>query len=303
VHQLDGAPANAFAGKHSSDMQTFNKIRPNRASLQERRRALAILLSLLLLVIIGIPVISYITGGEPAPLPEIEPAQGWSTELRVNSDGKVRAIETLAVVSEGKALKHGVIRAFETMRQNEFGVVFPLSYQVETVRRNGIDIPWSSTKPAEHVQLVYLGDDKVKLEPGEYNFFFQYSISNLVQKVGEHAVLSQELTPLWPVRVDKAVTEVKLPKFVAQDSVSIAARIVDSREGPYGKRVEPGQIDSHVRTSFFDAGKLDLSARDVLGVRFEVQRPLLAYERLHVTIWWPEAFMKWPAQEQKPASN
>lgn len=284
-------------------MQTFNKIKPHRASLQERRRALAILLSFLLLIAIGIPVVSYISGGSPPPLPDIEPAQGWSTELRVNPDGLVRVVETLAVVSEGKALKHGVIRAFETLRQSEFGAIIPLSYQVETVRRNGLDIPWSSSKPAENVQLVYLGDDKTKLEPGAYDFFFQYSISNLVQKVGEHAVLSQELTPLWPVRVDKTVTEVRLPKFVAQESVSMAARIVDSRDGPYRQRLEPGQIDSNVRTSFFDAGKLDLNSRDVLGLRFEVHRPLLAYERLHVTIWWPEAFMKWPAQEQKPASN
>jgi hypothetical protein len=277
-------------------MQGFNKIKKPKAPIGERLRACALLLCLALVALLGKPVYTAIIGPDLPPIPSSEPVSAWVTELKVLPDGRTQISENLAVVSEGKALKHGIIRAFDLGRVDEFGTR-KLSYQVDAVRRNGVVIPWKATTPAEHVQLVYLGDEKQPLVPGPYEFDFQYTVSNLVARSGALAVLSQELTPLWPVAMQQVVASIKLPKFVAQESVSIAAHIVGNTEGPYASRLSPGKLDAHVKASFYDAGRLNLSERDVLGVRFELQRPLEPYERLHVAVWWPEGFIKWPAAE------
>lgn len=272
-------------------MHKFGRIDKNPSPNNKRQAVLVSIIVFCFLGLLGVPAL-VLRDSAVLPTIDAEPIQQMSSEIRVKVDGSIDVTEVYRIVSEGKELKHGILRAFPVSYVDEFGFTQNASYNGKTALRNGLDFHWTHPEPQDGFSLFYLGDENVPLEQGRHEFLFSYSASGRVAKQDSIAYLSWEVNPFWPIATQQLVTEIKLPPFIESASISYAARVISPTEDLAHAPSKAGNVSPVVRAEFFDAGKLDPTARDVVGVRFQMLRALAPYERLLVTVWWPEAFMK-----------
>ncbi|MBX7143461.1 MAG: DUF2207 domain-containing protein [Oligoflexia bacterium] len=272
-------------------MHKFGRIDKKQSPSSKRQAVLVAIIVFCFVALLGVPVL-VMRDAAPLPMIDAEPVQQMSSEVRVKPDGSIDVTEIYRIASEGKQLKHGILRAFPLAYVDEFGAALPTTYTGKSALRNGLDLHWTNPAPEEGFTLFYLGDENIPLEQGMHEFVFSYNVQGRVGKHDAAAYLSWEVNPYWPIATQQIVAEVKLPAFVEAASVTYAARIIGPTEDLTQAPSKSGNLSPVVKAEFFDAGKLDPTARDVLGVRFQMLRNLQPYERLLVTVWWPEGFMK-----------
>lgn len=269
---------------------------PNNKSQANRYRVLlfsVVLISVVIILglILGAIFTSLITRSSTVPESQ-ERSEIKSIELRILVDGSINITEIYKANSHRVLFKHGLLVNFQNNYSDEFGNSFPLNLTFNWVKRNGVDIPWSSSEAQEGLTTYYLGDKAIEIEPGWHEFMFNYTLANRIAKQAEMAYLSWELAANVYTIINGTVIEVRLPAFVEQGAIFYAARVLNSAEPLTSQPSKVGYLSPGLQAQVIDAAIADPSAKDTYAVRFQVKNQLLADEKLVIAVWWPAAFMK-----------
>ena len=228
---------------------------------------------LLLYVIIGLLVLA-----TPPTLAgqETERIRSFASRIVVQPSGGLDVSETISVVSQGIAIKHGIYRDFPTRYRDRYGNTVQVAFQVRGVQRDAQTEGWH-TQELDRGVRVYFGRADTVLPPGEYTYTFTYHTDRQIGFFDTFDELYWNVTGNgWDFTIDNAQATVELPT---------GARILSraAYTGPRG-----------ARGTDFTVGP------DENGyATFSTTRPLAPREGLTIALSWPKGFVREPRTEEK----
>jgi hypothetical protein len=135
--------------------------------------------------------------------------KSFRTEIEIARSGQVNVTETIAIVSEGKEFKYGILRNFPLGYMTSDGLQ-PAQLEILGVTRDGA--------PEEHNRdlmgdgtRVYIGTRDRLLADGEHIYRITYHIDNQIRPAGENDMFAWDVTGRWPFRIEHAEAIVTLP--------------------------------------------------------------------------------------------
>jgi len=227
----------------------------------------------LLYVIIGIwvPAWPHALAGQ-----ETERIRSFDSRIVIRPDGGLDVTETISVVSQGIAIKHGIYRDFPTRYRDRRGNTVTVPFQVRGVLRDGRPEGWH-TQDLERGVRVYFGRADTVLPPGEYTYALSYHTDRQIGFFEDYDELYWNVTGNgWDFTIDRAQLTVDLPT---------GARVLSraAYTGPQGA----------VGTDFSTGS--DRRGRTV----FSTTRPLGPREGFTIALSWPKGFVREPSMDEK----
>ena len=130
----------------------------------------------------------------------------WTTDIEPRQDRSLQITETLAVRSEGEAIKRGITRSLPQSRANRVEIL--------SVERDGRETPYHTESEGGYL-TIYAGERDRLLDPGPYVYRIRYTIANGVRRVGEIDELQVEVVdPEVSLPVEEVAATVTLPTGV-----------------------------------------------------------------------------------------
>lgn len=135
--------------------------------------------------------------------------KSFRTDIEIARTGKLEVTETITIVSEGKAFKHGIVRDFPMGHMTPDGMQ-PVKLEIIDVMRDG--------EPEGHHpgfiaggRRVYIGREDALLPNGEHAYRIAYRLDNQIRPAGENDMFAWNVTGNWPFRIEHAEAKVSLP--------------------------------------------------------------------------------------------
>ncbi len=201
----------------------------------------------------------------------------FHSDITVHEDASLTVKETIQVVSEGKAIKHGIYRDFPTEYRTFLGNR-TVGFTVLQLLRDGQLEKYFQEGIFDGVR-IYFGDQDALIAPGEHTYTLIYKTDRQLGFYKDYDELYWNVTGnKWKFPIDKASADVKLPQGAVQKIINHTA--YTGSAGAKGKDFRKA-IDSHE------------------GVRFEATRPFPASEGLTVALSWPKGFVAEPDAKTK----
>ncbi|MEX0962758.1 MAG: DUF2207 domain-containing protein [Pseudohongiellaceae bacterium] len=145
------------------------------------------------------------------------------SDIDVNIDGSMIVTETLEVRAEGVSIQRGIFRDFPTDYRDRLGNRYKVAFDVLGVTRDGSTEPWRSEGRGNGVR-VYIGDEDVLLQPGEYTYLIRYNTDRQLGFFEAHDELYWNVTGNgWGFSILNASATVNLPGHVAAEDMSQTA--------------------------------------------------------------------------------
>lgn len=197
--------------------------------------------------------------------------------IDIATDGSMTVTESIRVRAEGAAIRRGIFRDFPTRYRDRFGNRIVVAFDVLEVRRNGQPEPWFTERLSNGVRL-YIGDEDVLLETGEYSYTIRYRTNRQLGYFQEHDELYWNVTGNgWGFAIDLAAARVRLPSAVPSGSLTM--------KGYTGPAGATGQ--DHV-AAVFDG-----------GATIRTTRTLAPGEGLTLVMTWPKGIVQQPSALQR----
>jgi predicted membrane protein DUF2207 len=206
-----------------------------------------------------------------------ERVRSFDARVSVNQDGSMLVKETIAVVSAGDAIRHGIYREFPTRYSDWKGNRYSVLFEVVSVARDGHSEPYHTEDLSNGVK-VYFGSSTYDLPPGEHTYEFEYRTNRQLGFFADHDELYWNVTGNgWNFPIDVASATVVLPPE--------ARRRVSDMEAYTGYKGEKG----HAYTAKRDEdGNPTFRAQD-----------LAPNQGLTIVVGWPKGLIAEPTAEQK----
>jgi len=202
----------------------------------------------------------------------------FDSDITVHPDATMTVIETIDVVAEGRDIKRGIYREFPTDYKDKYGNRYRVSFDVQSVRRNGYSEPWFTKKVSNGVRL-YIGDANRYVDEGEHSYEITYRTSRQLGYFTGHDELYWNVTGNgWGFPINRVTARVRLPDGI---------RVADMTTEAY--------------TGFFGASGRDYRSWVVDdGVaQWESTRSFAAREGLTLVVTWPKGFVYQPTQADR----
>lgn len=193
----------------------------------------------------------------------------FDSRIEIREDASLVVIETIKVQAEGREIKRGIYRDFPQLYHGRWGLNQRTGFDVLDVRRDG-DPEKFHLESHDNGQRVYIGQNNVFLEPGEYTYELTYQTNRQLGFFKDHDELYWNVTGNgWMFSMNQVTATVTLPP---------GAEVMSSEAytGPQGDR---GRDYSS-----------ELS--DSSEITFETTRMLGPKEGLTVVVAWPKGFVK-----------
>ncbi len=224
------------------------------------------LLGLLLLALCG-------AGPQAAEL-----IRSYHSDIRVQADAEVVVTETIRVQADGAQIRRGIYRDIPTDYQDRYGNRYRVRLEVLDVQRDGRPEPYLTQRQGNGVR-IYVGDQDVYLEPGEYEYRIRYRSNRQLGFFDRHDELYWNVTGNgWDFAIEQASARVLLPAGIPVPSIQ-----VEAYTGPQ------------------DANGQDYEAQvEANGdAVFRTTRPLAARAGLTIVVTWPKGHVRAPTETQR----
>ena len=133
------------------------------------------------------------------------------SDVTVNADASLDVRETIAVVSEGVQIRHGIKRDFPTVYTDRHGQRVRVGFDVREVKRDGQSETWSTTGLSNGVEIK-IGDADTFLPDGPHTYQITYRTTRQLGFFDAYDELYWNVTGNgWSFTIDKAVAVVRLP--------------------------------------------------------------------------------------------
>lgn len=210
---------------------------------------------------------------------ETERILSFDSVVTVHADSTISVQETIAFVSAGISIQHGLYRDFPTDYTNPAtGRVTRVAFEVQGLTRDGTAEPWHAVRLANGVR-VYFGSSSVTLPPGEHTYVFRYTSDRQLGFFADHDELYWNVTGSgWEFPIERATCTVILPETAWQHITGLTAYT-----GPTGSRGTDYTV-----------------SRDGAGNPvFTTTAPLALHEGLSVVVGWEKGFVAPPSSLQR----
>lgn len=196
---------------------------------------------------------------------------GFSSYIRVHTDGSLTVTEEIKVISAHISIKRGIVRDFPTKYKDRYGGRIKVSFKVLEVLREGRPEPYH-IKSAKNGKRVFIGRQDVFLRPGAHTYAITYKTDRQLGFFKDFDELYWNVTGNgWTFLIERAEAIVELPP---------GATIIQHTgyTGPYGSR-----------------GQEFTAASDREGLMtFAATRPLKPGEGLTIVVAWPKGIVAAP---------
>ena len=201
----------------------------------------------------------------------------YHSDIDIEVDGSMVVTETLRVYAEGVNIQRGIFRDFPTDYSDRLGNHYIVAFDVLGITRDGVSEPWRSERRSNGVR-VYIGDENVLLQPGEYTYLIRYRTDRQLGFFEDHDELYWNVTGNgWGFSILDASATVNLPGNVAAEDMSITA--FTGYEGSNAQNY---------------TGSLSNSSAD-----FSTTQTLAPREGLTIVVSWPKGIIPEPTALQK----
>jgi hypothetical protein len=208
-----------------------------------------------------------------------ERIRSFDSRIAVNPDGSMLVKETIAVLSTGDSIKHGIYRDFPTRYPDRWGNKISVLFEIVSVRRDGHNEPYHTEDISNGVR-VYYGSSTYDLPPGEHTYEFSYRTNRQLGFFHDHDELYWNVTGNgWIFPIDAASATVVLP-------LEVRSRVMDL-EGYTGYQGAKGRAYT--------------MARDNEGNPVFHAKKLASKQGLTIVVTWPKGLIAEPTAEQKRA--
>jgi fumarate reductase subunit D len=226
-----------------------------------------------LLLLLALPSYAYIAQQE---FPE--QIARFISDIIVNQDGSLDITETITVHANQTQIKNGLVRWIPTQdNQNNYFSV--LRYKLYDVLMDNKQLPYKMQRENKRF-IIYIGDPKKLLAPGDYTYTIKYHVTNAVTFLSQQDQLTWNVTGNdWSFPIQSAEANIALP-----DGAAITHYLAYTGT----------QRDKRPFLKVLWSQKNKIS--------FITTQPLIIHSGLTVAIAWPKGFITPPTwQEQVKA--
>jgi hypothetical protein len=201
----------------------------------------------------------------------------YGSDITVNDNASMVVRETIKVRSNGDQIKRGIYRDYPTRYHDRMGNKYVVEFTVTEVLRDGKPEPYHMEEVGNG-QRVYIGEQNVLLDPGEYTYTLTYTTNRELGFFKDHDELYWNVTGNgWAFPIENASATVHLPPGIPAQSIQL-----DGYTGFQG-----------------DRGKDFEAAEENQTVTFRCTRPLHPAEGLTIVVSWPKGYVSEPTARDK----
>ncbi len=131
--------------------------------------------------------------------------------------------ETIRVTAERNRIKRGIYRDFPTRYKTPRGDDYVVDFDLVHIARDGKSEPYHTKSIPDGIR-IYIGDEDVFLQPGEYEYRLTYHTNRQIGFFDNHDELYWNVTGNeWIFPIDEASARVKLPPTVSVEEIAVEA--------------------------------------------------------------------------------
>ncbi|MEP2706831.1 MAG: DUF2207 domain-containing protein [Roseibium sp.] len=136
----------------------------------------------------------------------------FSSDIKVNEDGRLHITETITVRAEGNEIKRGIFRDIPLRAKDANGWEHDVGFELVSVQQDGHRAQYFTKYNGDGVR-IYIGDESVFLEPGSYTYAISYIMDRQVRFFSGYDEIYWNVTGNeWIFPIDEAVARISLPK-------------------------------------------------------------------------------------------
>ncbi|MCB1382308.1 MAG: DUF2207 domain-containing protein [Notoacmeibacter sp.] len=173
-------------------------------------------LRFLLLLVLAAGMASAVQGRAGAD----ERILSFDSDVTLSTEGVLTVVETIKVRAEHGQIKRGIFRDFPLRFQDDAGRLHKVSFDVQSVKRDGWPENWFIERSSKIARL-YIGQKDKFVERGEHTYVITYTSDRQIRFFDTHDELFWNATGnAWTFPIDQATATLRLPEGgVVQDVV------------------------------------------------------------------------------------
>lgn len=197
----------------------------------------------------------------------------FSSDVIINSDNSLTVSETIQVQATGAGtIQHGIYRDIPFFYFNDKGRKISTDLSISSITVDGISETYHTTSYDEG-KRIYIGNEKILLNPGIHTYQIQYRTTNHVRFTDNYDALYWNATGNgWELPIDQVTVNFTLPT---------GARI-QHYAGYTGYKNDKGKDYQYLGSQ----GNT---------IRFKTTRPFEPYEGFTAAITWPKGIITPPS--------
>jgi uncharacterized membrane protein YgcG len=211
--------------------------------------------------------------------PAAERLLDFRSEIAIGADGTLTVNETIAVLAEGRRIRHGIYRDFPTDYPDRFGQRVRVGFEVVAVSLDGGPVPWITRRLSNGVR-IRIGDAHAFVPRGRHEYAITYRATRELGFFADHDELYWNVTGNgWAFPIDHVSADVSLPA-----------------------PVPAAQLTAEAYTGFFGARERNYRSelRDG-GATFESTRGLTSHQGMSIVLGFPKGVVREPDWRQRLA--
>ncbi len=135
----------------------------------------------------------------------------FDSHVLVNRDGSLLVTETIALVSEQREIRRGILRDFPTDYKDSRGLDLHTGFEVVSVQRNGHDESYE-VENIQRGKRIRIGDKDVFLKSGRHVYTITYRTTRQIGFFADYDELYWNVTgSSWTFPIEHASVDVSLP--------------------------------------------------------------------------------------------
>ena len=150
---------------------------------------------------------------------------GWSAQaderilkfvsnIEAARDGTLTVTETITVQAEAKQIRRGIFRDIPLTAKAASGRTYQVGFNLLSVLQDGKPAPHFTRRSADGIR-IYVGEESVFLQPGNYTYTFVYETDRQIRFFDEYDEIYWNATGVeWAFPIDEAIARVVLPSGV-----------------------------------------------------------------------------------------
>ncbi len=211
----------------------------------------------------------------------------FHSDITINKDATLLVRETIQVISEGNAIRRGIIREFPT-HYRHLGSNYVVSFQILKVLQDGVPAEYE-LEHASNGQKVLIGGENL-LTPGKHTYIIEYATNRQLGFFSHQDELYWNVTGNgWRLPIDKAEVVVHLPAGIENKDIT-----AEAYTGYYGE-----QETNYTHSIHFAAQ--NTQGNRALGpyIYFATTKPLRPLEGITIAVTWPKGVVTEPSWTTK----
>ena len=178
-----------------------------------------------------------------------ERVKSFHSDINIDTTGVIRVSETISIYANGNQFKRGITRTLPTRRVDKDGNNVKVSYNILSINHDGKSSKYH-TENSGGDKIIYVGEQNVFLEPGNYEYEIIYEVDHQIGFFDEYDELYWNVNGFeWFIPIDRISATVTLPKGAS----SVQNACYTGRFGDTGSNCEIEVQDSSTIHFLYDA--------------------------------------------------